>query len=112
MNPIDKLEALLTEAGIPFKRIKKAYSDEYDEFNKLFGEAGRWLRNQIIYDAANPHEPDFADWQLDAVWQAGSYGLPDMVECWGRLIGANPKPMFPEEAFEIIKKHWEETKND
>jgi len=109
MNPIDKLEALLTDAGIPFERIKEAYSDEYDAFNEMFGEAGKWRRNQIVYGAAaHPAIGKVVDWQLDAIWQAGSYGLPDMVECWGRLIGANPKPMLPEEAFEIIKRHWEE----
>lgn len=110
MNPIDRLETLLTEAGIPFERIKEAYSDEYDSFNEMFGEAGKWRRNQIVYGASDHPDKDIVDWKFDAIWQTGSYGLPYKVECWGRLIGAEPKPLLPEEAFKIIKKHWEATK--
>ena len=104
MNPIDKLEALLTEAGIPFEREKVEYPDA--NFRKyavsVYGEAGKWLRNQIIYrrDKSN------RGWKFDAIWQFGSWGLPDMVECYGSLIKGDPKPMTAEEAFEIILNDW------
>lgn len=50
MNPIDRLETMLTEAGIPFERIKENYPEEIsDAFKSIFGERAVWLRNQIIY---------------------------------------------------------------
>lgn len=109
MNPIDELEKMLTEARIPFERIKVKYSDdEYNEFEEMFGEAGKWRRNQIVYGSLKLNDKDIVDWKFDAIWQAGSYGLPDDLECWGTLVGTSHVVMTVEEAFEIIKEHWVE----
>lgn len=103
-NPIDRLEAMLTEAGIPFKRLKEKYPEEIqDDFKPIFGERAVWLRNQIIYG----EDIEAGWWRLSAIWHAGSYGGPDELECLGAMI-PDPTALSPEEIFERIKKHYEE----
>lgn len=104
MNPIDRLETMLTEAGIPFERYKEKYSDEIREQLKWFcGARADWARNQIIYGEYT----EVGWWKLSAIWHAGSYGGSDELECWGTMI-PDPTALSPEEVFERIKKHWEE----
>lgn len=111
MNELDKLDEMLTDAGIPFERIKEACFDKYGSFHasihERFGEAGKWLRNQIIYGRDN-----HGSWKFDAICQFGSHGAKQgLVETYGTLgvddIG-EPRVMTASEAFKIIKNDWEE----
>jgi len=108
MNEIEKLRKMLDEAGIPYEnRQEKASEDKAKERKAIWGEAGGWNKNQIIYG-----ENGKGYWRLDALWQYGTYGANHgLIEVWGTLVenitGGEPMVMDAKEAFEMIKKDWE-----
>lgn len=101
-----KLIVRLREAKIPFEHIvvynpHKLMEDDI----KMFGDAGKYLRNQVNY-----WRPD-GSVAFDCVLQSGSYGCKEgLLETYHELgVDENNSPMVmtAEEAFEIIKKDWE-----
>ncbi len=101
-----KLIKMLLEAKIPFEHIVQYSSFEFIKDNiEMFGEAGRYMRNQINY-----YQPDGTR-VFDCILQYGSYGCEEgMLETYCELgvdEDGEPRVMTAEEAFEIIKKDWE-----
>lgn len=111
MNELDKLRKMLDEAKIPYENYQELH--RFPEFVPhavdLYGEAGQWSRNQIVY-GRNGEDPQF--WKFDAICQFGSWGCgKGLIECWGELGGDNggdPRVMTAEEAFAIIFKDYTE----
>ncbi|MCR4622652.1 MAG: hypothetical protein K5663_11285 [Clostridiales bacterium] len=105
---IDKLRKLLDEAGIPYESVIVPETLEPEIHKKLYGEAGKFRRNQVIY-GRNPKEPVLV--KFDAIWQCGSYGAAQgLIETYHELgvdSKGNPRVMTAQEAFEIIKADWE-----
>ncbi len=101
-----KLIKMLLEAKIPFQHIVQyAYTEFMADNIKMFGEAGKYMRNQINYYRADGTRA------FDCILHYGSYGCEKgLLESYSEL-GAdeegNPRVMTAEEAFEIIKKDWE-----
>lgn len=108
MNELDKLRAMLTKAGIPYEDVIEPMEAFSEHFVNYYGGAGRFRRNQIIY-GRNPTYHN--DWKFDAVWQYGSYGAAEgKIETYGTLgvdADDNPQVMNAADAFEIIKKDYE-----
>ena len=101
-----KLIKMLLEARIPFEHIVQYSFSEFMKDNiEMFGEAGRYMRNQINY-----YRPD-GTIVFDCILQGGSCGCENgLLETYHELgvdEEGNPKVMTAEEAFEIIKKDWE-----
>ena len=97
-----KLINLLLKARIPFEHIVQLKFSKFTKDDiKIFGEAGRYMRNQIIY-----YRPDGTR-VFDCILQSGSYGCREgLLETYGELgvdEEGNPMVMTAEEAFEIIK---------
>jgi len=105
---IDKLRKLLDEAGIPYESVIVPETLEPEIHQKLYGEAGKFRRNQVIY-GRNPEEPTLV--KFDAIWQCGSYGAAQgLIETYHELgmdSKGQPRVMTAQEAFEIIKADWE-----
>ena len=92
MNELDKLRKMLTDAGIPYKDIIS------------------W-RNCVTYGDPLPGKPKTGKYLWDGICQPGSYGYEEgLIESWGKL-GADengqPQVVAADEAFEVIKAHWE-----
>lgn len=106
IGEMKKLIKMLLEARIPFEHIVQYSFFEFMKDNiEMHGEAGKYARNQIVY-----YRPDGTR-VFDCILQGGSYGCEEgMLEAYGELgvdEEDNPKVMTAEEAFEIIKKDWE-----
>lgn len=116
-NELDKLRLMLLREGIPFEDIQQKHIPElmkhYDtEYSRMrFGENWIYDRNQIIYGRMSDHS-----WLFDGICQYGSYGAKKgLIETYGELgVDEEHDPMVltAEEAFAIIKKHWEGHNND
>ncbi len=110
-NELEKLRCMLVEANIPFEYYYEVWSDEdcIDSLKKIYGEFGRYKRNQIIYG----RHGDTNTWKFDAILQAGSYSCNlGLIETYGDLgtyDTGEPRVMTAEKAFEIIQKDWEKT---
>lgn len=106
IGEMKKLIKMLLEARIPFEHIVQYSFCEFMKENiEMFGEAGKYMRNQIVY-----YRPD-GTIVFDCILQCGSYGCKEgLLETYNEL-GADengaPRVMTSEEAFEIIKKDWE-----
>ena len=103
---IDKLRKLLDKAGIPYKNRVQLAEDDEDIYVKMYGEAGKYTRNQVIYgECTLPQETPFP-WKFDAIWQRGSFGAMDgLIETYGPLgwdKREEPREMTAQEAFDII----------
>lgn len=115
MNELDKLRKMLDEAKIPYENYQELhrFPDFVPPAWNLYGEAGKWERNQIVY-GRNHYAPQF--WKFDAIYQYGSYGCDrGFIECWGELGSDNdgePRVMTAEEAFAIIFKDYTENDNE
>lgn len=108
---IDKLRKLLDKAGIPYINRVELAKDDVDIYVKMYGEAGKYTWNQVIYgECTLPQETPFP-WKFDAIWQRGSYGaMAGLIEAYGALgwdKQENPREMTAQEAFDIIKADYE-----
>lgn len=102
MDPIKKLDEMLTEAGIPHEYIVELWNTQLDPYTPLFCEADKYMRNQIIYGRY-----DNGYWKIDAIWQRGSYGrVGNLLEVYGMMIGNEPKVFSTEEVFRMIEADW------
>lgn len=75
MYELDELRDMLTKAGIPYEDEIEPMTDERlisQELKELYGEAGKWRRNQVIYGRTGHNE-----WKWDGIWQYGSYGAKE-----------------------------------
>ena len=103
MNELDKLRTLLKLAKIPFEDFQELFHEDHREFEKMYGEASKYTRNQIIYGRKSP---DDAYWKFDAVWQFGSHGAGiGLIETYGELgvdKDGEPRVMNAFDAFCII----------
>lgn len=113
MNPIDELRKMLTDENIPYEDYKEQYPlsrfDNEPYIHRLYGEASKWSRNQIIYGRYNDHRRKH-EWKIDAIFQRGSYGCTQgFVETYGTLgvdEKNNPMTLKPSEVFKIIVDDW------
>lgn len=102
MDPIKKLDEMLTEAGIPHEHIVELWDTTGAPEKALLCEADKYMRNQIIYGRY-----DNGYWKIDAVWQRGSYGrIGNLLEVYGMMIGNEPKVYSTEEVFRMIEADW------
>lgn len=102
MDPIKKLDEMLTEAGIPHEYIVELWDTQLDPYTPLFCDADKYMRNQIIYGRY-----DNGYWKIDAIWQRGSYGrVGNLLEVYGMMIGNEPKVYSTEEVFRMIEADW------
>lgn len=108
MNELDKLRTMLTDAGIPFisyqeERQKTKFDTE------LFGEAGRYSRNQVVY-GGEKYAQRYGHYLFDGICQYGSYGAGHgLIETYGTLgwdKNHEPKILTAKQAFKIISEHW------
>lgn len=105
MNELDKLRTMLDDAGIPYESIQEERAEVPDFAKKMFGEAAKWTRNQVIYGGrVGDH------WRWDGICQYGSYGAAKgMIETYGTLgwdKKHNPQVMGAEDAFAVIAADW------
>lgn len=116
MNELDKLRKMLDDTNIPYESFvelvedKKWMDAKYKKhLLERYGEAGKYLRNQIIYGRYGK----LNDWKLDGICQQGSYGAKDgLIETYGDLgVGSYGDPMVltAQEVFEIIKNDYKNT---
>lgn len=111
MNELDKLRAMLDAENIPYESIVEKWADNEwfskvaDSMKKvmpMYGEAGQYIRNQIIYGQTGKNE-----WKFDGICQYGSYGAAEgLIETYGQLgwdKEHNPRVLTAQEAFDIIK---------
>ena len=109
MDPVKKLDEMLTEAGIPHEYIVERWADTegtcgitYIMPGHVSCEADKYIRNQIIYG-----KYEDGVWKLDAIWQRGSYGRHGhLLEVYGEMIGGDPKVYTTEEVFRMIEADW------
>ena len=102
MDPIKKLDEMLTEAGIPHEYIVELWNTPGEPETIPFCEADKYLFNQIVYGRY-----DDDHWKIDAVWQRGSYGrVGNLLEVYGMMIGNEPKVYSAEEVFRMIEEDW------
>ena len=106
MNELDKLRKMLDEAEIPYEDVREEMPDVTDFAQKMFGEAAKWKRNQVIYGGKRG-----GHWYWDGICQYGSYGAGrGLIETYG-TIGWDakhcPQVMNAEEAFAVISADWE-----
>ena len=102
MDPIKKLDEMLTEAGIPHEYIVELWNTIGSPEKALFCEADKYLFNQIVYGRY-----DDDHWKIDAVWQRGSCGrVGHLLEVYGEMIGRSPKVYTTEEVFRMIEEDW------
>lgn len=109
-NELDKLRAMLDEAGIPYESYQKEWPQEQIEMTpELFKGNARWIQNQIVYG-----REDAIAWKLDGICQYGSYGVAQgLIETYGKLgadAEGDPLVLTAAEAFEIIKEDWEKNR--
>ena len=116
MNELDKLRIMLEEAEIPYENrieLNTLFNKYVSIYLKVSGSAAHFSRNQIIYGRI-PNTRN--DWKFDGICQYGSYGADEgMIETYGSLGSdeeGQPRVMTAAEAFEIIKKDYEESKNE
>lgn len=102
-----RLIRMLLKAKIPFEHIVGLYygsAESIETCIELYGEAGRYSRNQIIY-----FRPDGSR-VFDVICQGGSYGCErGLLESYGDLgcdEKGEPRIITADEAFEIIQKDW------
>ena len=107
-NELDKLRALLDEAGIPYISYKEEYIEKEKCVPELFVGNKRYKRNQVIYGIRNEilHQ-----WKLDGICHFGSYGVDEgLIETYGELgVDGEGDPLIlrAEDVFQIIKEDWE-----
>lgn len=102
MDPVKKLDEMLTEAGIPHEYIVELWNTQLDPYTPLLCDADKYMRNQIIYGRY-----DNGYWKIDAIWQRGSYGrVGNLLEVYGMMIGNEPKVYSTEEVFRMIEADW------
>lgn len=116
MNELDKLRQMLTDAGIPFESHQVQWGCPILPFEKeRHGEACKWSVNQVIYGPKEPVD-DGTPWLWDGICQYGSYGAREgLIESYGPLgvdSEGYPNVVTAEEAFNIIKAHYDGRKND
>ena len=100
MDPIKKLDEMLTEAGIPHEYIVEKYTDK--DPTTVACEADQYLFNQIVYGRY-----DDDHWKLDAIWQRGSFGrYGHLMEVYGMMINGDPKVYSTEDVFRMIEEDW------
>lgn len=103
---IDKLRKMLDKAGIPYKNRIELAEDDVDTYVKLYGEAGKYRWNQVIYGLSTLPKENLFTWKFDAIWQCGSYGAgAGLIEAYGPLGRDKeglPREMTAKEAFDII----------
>ena len=116
MNELDKLRRMLKRSGIPFEDYKELRSNNNylsnDSLETLYGEAGKYSRNQIIYGR---NKKDYFKsencWKFDGICQYGSFGAKEaMIETYGSLgvdSQGEPRVMTAKEAFDIIKRDYD-----
>lgn len=108
---IDKLRKLLDKAGIPYINRVVLAEDDVDIYVKMYGEAGKYTRNQVMYGECTLSKESLFPWKFDAIWQRGSYGaMAGLIEAYGTLgwdKQENPREMTAQEAFDIIKADYE-----
>lgn len=110
-NPIDELDKMLTDAGIPHVKKQHKYSEigiDHSNLvtNPLEGPKALYMENQICYPNAYRSEEGC---QFDCIWQFGSYGTGKQVESYGPLGSdetGEPRIMTINEAFKIISEDW------
>lgn len=108
MNELDRLRDMLKGAGIPFI----SYQEEHPKGfvgSELFGEAGRWSRNQVVYGGEAYHRR-YGHYLWDGICQYGSYGAAQgLIETYGTL-GCDrhhePRILTAKQAFDVISRHW------
>lgn len=107
INPLDKLRILLNEAGIPFTDIKLKWPKEqmaaFESFPMGPKDMNEFQRNQIIYSL----DEESDTWKFDAIYHFGAHSDHQFLECWGTLIGGEPRSITVREAFKIITENWE-----
>ena len=107
INPLDQLRILLKEADIPYTDIKVRWSKEqlesYASFPMGPKDMNEFQRNQLIYGIDIPGEK----WKFDAIYHFGAHSDHQFLECWGTLIGDEPRSITVREAFKIISEDWE-----
>lgn len=102
MDPVKKLDEMLTAAGIPHEYTVELWDTPLAPKTLLLCEADKYLRNQIIYGRY-----DNSYWKIDAIWQRGSYGRArNLLEVYGMMIGTEPKVFTAEEVFRMIEADW------
>lgn len=109
-NELDKLRAMLDEAGIPYDSIKEEWSQEIkDAIPDYYIGNNRYCHNQIVYGAAQN-----GLWKLDGICQMGSYGASEgLIETYGKLgtdAEGDPLVLRADDVFQIIKEDWEKEK--
>lgn len=110
-NELDRLRAMLDEAGIPYDSIQEEWrQDIKDAFPAYYEGNNRFMKNQIIYGATS----DLHDWKLDGICQMGSYGANEgLIETYGPLgtdAEGDPLVLRADDVFQIIKEDWENRK--
>lgn len=111
-NELDKLRAMLDEAGIPYDSIKEEWREEtIKQFPDYYTGNNRYLRNQVIYGAAH----DLHEWKLDGICQMGSYGANEgLIETYGPLgsdAEGDPLVLRADDVFQIIKEDWDKSED-
>lgn len=108
---IDKLRKMLDKAGIPYENRVEYIEDDVDTYVKLYGEAGKYRWNQVIYGLSTLPQGYTFPWKFDAIWQRGSCGaMAGLIEAYGPLGRDKeglPREMTAQEAFDIIKADYE-----
>ena len=119
INPLDQLRLLLTEAGIPYEDCKveqpKAVKEYYRKIAILqIGpqDMNMWQRNQVFYGDVFNDKGEIVGCKFDAIYHHGADSTHKVIECWGSLIGEEPKCLTPQGAFEVIKADWEKCKGE
>lgn len=117
MLEIDRLREMLDGAGVKYESIVEESIFEglleHGYMFDLYGEAAKYMRNQVIY-GRNP-DAEIDSWKIDAIQQYGSYGAKQgYIEAYGELVGWEPTIMTAREVFDIIMKeeHRNEHKTD
>lgn len=105
MDPVKKLDEMLTEAGIPHEYYVEKYRDAerpQGTARMIFCEADEYSLNQVVYGR---YDDDL--WKISAIWQRGSYGrVGHLLEVYGTMTGTSPRVHTTEEVFRMIEADW------
>lgn len=105
---MSRLFEMLLDAQIPFQHVVELAPGPEEYITtcvELYREAGKYLKNQIIY-----YRPDGSR-VFDVICQGGSYGCEcGLLESYGDLgcdSRGEPRIITADEAFKIIKTDWD-----